>query len=108
MTRLIFISLLGSLLVGCGREDEEAAALRREVETLREENALKKERVKALHEQLEIEAAEKVESLEKNEETLKELEAARAANAPLIEKMEEAERRVQEMEEMHKEVKKLE
>lgn len=108
---MVFISLLGFLLVGCGGEDGEdgeAAALQRELEALREENALKKERVEALNEQLRIEAAEKVKSLQENDETLKELDAARAANAPLIEKVEEAERRVQEMEEMHKEVKKLE
>lgn len=98
--RWICIVLLG-FLIGCGGDDEtaqqEAAELRQEIEVLRKEKAEKEAREAALKDQLEEEAAQKV-------ELLKELERVK----PVADRVEEAERRVLEMEEMHKEVKKLE
>ncbi len=99
--RLLLVVLL-VLSAGCNRAEIEAeasrnAALQRDIEALREEKAQKDAREAALMEQLEDEAAQKVELLE-------ELERVK----PMVERVEEAERRVEEVEEMIKEVKKLE
>lgn len=96
MLLLVFLGLLSA----CGGDDDEAernAALRREVEALREQKAQNEAREAALMEQLEDEAAQKV-------ELLNELDRVK----PMVERVEEAERRVEEVEEMIKEVKKLE
>jgi hypothetical protein len=97
--RFLLLALLGFLIAcdGGETEAERAAALQREVDSLREQKAFKEAREAALLEQLEDEAAQKV-------ELLNELERVK----PMVERVEEAERRVEEVEEMIKEVKKLE
>ena len=99
----IYLIVLAALLVGCAKNDleKENSALEDQVETLQAETEKQRARIAALHEQLENEAAEKVEFLKK-------AEAAEAANVPLQKLVDESARRVEEVEEMIKEVKKLE
>ena len=87
-------------LASCGSDEaaqQKNAELKAEVDRLKAENAHKEAREAALMEQLENEAAEKV-------ELIRELERVK----PMVDRVEAAERRVEEVEEMIKEVKKLE
>ena len=67
-----------AVLVGCGsNEYEKNEELLREREKLKKENAAQEERIKALNEQLEAEAAEKAEALKAKEANAQELEQMR-------------------------------